>query len=218
MLKLGSLVRPPLRDDYWNNVVALLSMDGANDSTTFTDSSSYAKTITVYGGAKLSTTQQKFGATSGYFDGTNDGISIPITGGLGSGNFTIELWIYSSNLDGYRALFWGSNAYSLLIQDATLTWYHSSTFRCTITAVPLNSWNHIACTRSSGVIRTFLNGVVCATPYTSSYDLNFANWYMGLDSSNSLDYVGYMDEVRITVGTARYTTSFTPPTVPFPTS
>ena len=74
----------------------LLNFDGANNSTTFTDSSSYNHTGTAYGNAKISITQSKFGGSSGYFDGTGDYVQFPYNSifDLSSGDWTLEAWFY----------------------------------------------------------------------------------------------------------------------------
>ena len=53
--------------------VALLHMDGADTSTTFTDES--GKTWTANGNAQIDTAQSVFGGASGLFDGTGDYLS-----------------------------------------------------------------------------------------------------------------------------------------------
>lgn len=53
-------------------VVLQLHFEGANNSTTFTDSSTYGRTATVNGSAKISTTQYRAGSSSGRFDGTTN--------------------------------------------------------------------------------------------------------------------------------------------------
>ena len=108
-------------DPYFNNVVLLLHMNGANSGTTFTDSSSFARTVTTYGDAKTSTTQSKFNGSSGLFDGTTDRLSVPASSdfNMGSGDFTIETWIYPTTLGGTQYLFdsGGNSPTYVRIQD-----------------------------------------------------------------------------------------------------
>jgi hypothetical protein len=70
-------------------------MDGADNSTTFTDSSPTAHTVTRSGDAKISTTQSQFGGASAYFDGTGDYLTVANSEAFnfGSGDFTIDCWI-----------------------------------------------------------------------------------------------------------------------------
>lgn len=59
-------------DTNYQSVALLLHCDGADGSTTFTDSSPSPKTVTAYGDAKISTARSKFGGASGLFDGSGD--------------------------------------------------------------------------------------------------------------------------------------------------
>jgi hypothetical protein len=76
----------------------LLHMDGSNGSTTFTDSSSNALTVTANGNAQISTAQSKFGGASAAFDGDGDFLSIAsnVAFAFGAAAFTIECWAYQS--------------------------------------------------------------------------------------------------------------------------
>ncbi|MDP6925246.1 MAG: hypothetical protein R2568_10385 [Candidatus Scalindua sp.] len=74
------------------NTVLLLHMDGANNSTSFTDSSDNTHSVTAYGNAKMSTSPKKFGTASASFDGSGDYLAVPDSADLnfGSGNFTLD--------------------------------------------------------------------------------------------------------------------------------
>lgn len=81
-------------------------------------------------------------------------------------------------------------------------------------AVSANTWAHIAVTRSSGVIRAFVNGV---QGYSTTDTTNYTASYMNVGGYYSTTYVmlGYIDDLRITKGVARYTSNFQPPQVAF---
>ena len=84
-------------DPFYSAVSMLLPMDGTNGSTTFTDSSLNAITVTAVGNAQVSTTQAKYGGASAYFDGSGDYLDTAGTGiatAFGTGDFTIEFWYY----------------------------------------------------------------------------------------------------------------------------
>ena len=94
-----------------------------------------------------------------------------------------------------------------------------------VTLLPLNQWNHFACTRDgSNVIRMFINGVAAgsatnAINLDSSYGPQGSPWttILGsriLDNNVSSKYTGYISGARIVVGTVLYTSTFTPPTTP----
>ena len=79
--------------------------------------------------------------------------------------------------------------------------------------ITTGSWIHFAFVRTSGVFKTFFNGiqdisVANTTAYNGTYLFIGAWRYSSYD--NSLN--GYLDDVRITKGYARYTSNFTPPT------
>jgi hypothetical protein len=98
-------------------------MDGANGSTTFTDSSPNALTVTAAGNAQISTTQKKYGTGAMYFDGTGDYVA---TGDhadftLGSADFTVDFWFYVSGGAGtVRRLYGQSNSTGTLTTQANL--------------------------------------------------------------------------------------------------
>jgi hypothetical protein len=191
--------------------------------------------ITV-GDVKISTTQSKFGGSSIFFDGNGDGLSFPSIN-LGTGNLTVEWWGYqNSNLtylngDSVYAgdIFAGSSTgalgiftYSASQSVATNIWVYiygvATVFQPSI-SISLNQWNHFALTRASGSWRMFVNGTQVGTTSTTqgSYNLvdNKTIGYRNV-ASNFGYFPGYIDDLRITKGYARYTTTFTPPTSALP--
>jgi len=89
--------------------------------------------------------------------------------------------------------------------------YNSSTVN-----IYAGTWNHIAISVSGTTVYFFLNGVAAGTAsvtlssFTGAGALSVANNNNG---SNAY-FPGYISDVRITPGTAVYTTAFTPPTAP----
>ena len=88
------------------------------------------------------------------------------------------------------------------------------------TLLSANTWYHIAVTRSGNTFRTFVNGVVEKT-YTSSaavFSDATVPYNIGRTAyqSGTFYYNGYMDDLRVTKGYARYTANFTPPTSAHP--
>jgi hypothetical protein len=88
------------------------------------------------------------------------------------------------------------------------------------TAISANTWVHFAATRSGTTVRLFRNGALDGTATISgqagSNSITIGNQAPGLGNNNYL--IGYLDDIRLTKGVARYTTSFTPPTAAFPNS
>jgi hypothetical protein len=81
----------------------------------------------------------------------------------------------------------------------------------------LNTWTHIAFVRSGTTLTCFLNGVSVGTTTTaSSIGSASAGSYIGSSQSGNY-WFGYIDDLRVTKGYARYTSNFTPPTAALPT-
>lgn len=218
-------VWPSSGDSYWSSVSLLLHMDGSNNSTTFTDSSANVFSITAFGDAKISTTQSKFGGSSGAFDGTGDYISTPANSAFafGTGDFTVELWLYVNALSGYKTLI-GTRPTTSQFSDAwsidydgggSLYGYSDNLIANSPGALSTGAWAHIAFTRASGVCRMFKDGTLTGSQAnTQNFTRN--TLYVGAAGNGDGATNVYTDEVRITKGVARYTSSFTAPTSPFP--
>jgi hypothetical protein len=233
---------PDPSDPDFDSVSLLLHGDGTNGSTTFIDSSSNSHTVTPSGNAQISTTQSKFGGASIKFDGSGDYLTIPGSSEFspGSGDFTAETWFYLDanpglSLQYYRRILLSSYSYSGgSITGFTLQLRGTQTAYTFITAndgdtvvsdasvtVSQNVWHHVAFTKSGSDCRIFFNGSqVGATGTYSTFADSSANpLYVGrlnLSTTTGWDFSGYIDDLRITKGVARYTSSFTPPTAPFP--
>jgi len=194
--------------------------------------------LETVGNAQISTTQSKFGGSSMYFDGSGDRLTIPFTNdflelGINGQNFTVEAWIYPTNTmasagqmlskGGGTASWSTSNGaqYQWGIQNSAAYWsWNSSGSALQITNgnVTLNAWQHLAVTYDGTTTRTFLNGVLQATstsPYTAPTTRNLQ--YIGMTQSGGFtqEYYGYIQDLRITKGIARYFSNFTPPTTAF---
>lgn len=229
-----------ITDVYFDNVTLLLNYDN-----TFTDKSSYNQTITTSGNAAISTTQKKFGPSSGFFPNTPGSdleyIYTPISSNnsLGSGDFTLETWVYLIDKDdNYPRLIQGSE--SLDNWNSTSSWtlvpHHLDNgdvpgFAAVnlngnayvveaTTSLSLNVWYHLAVTREGDTFRIFVNGSLEGTSvFSGSIDaLPILYQIGGIDFTNSENTNGYIDDTRITKGVARYTESFTPPSLPLPLS
>lgn len=211
-------------DALFSSVTALLHMDGADASTTFTDTSGSPKTVSVFGNAQVDTAQSKFGGASLMLDGAGDYLQIPGAGGefsFGTGDFTIEGWFLPTTLNSESALMWGSGVgWTLFAYPANqLTWGRTAplggaNLLLSGTVLTTGVWNHIAVTRASGTVTIWINGVSGGTTSdTSNYNAN-GNLQIGRSHTGEW-FNGWIDEVRITKGAARYTAGFTPPTLPF---
>jgi hypothetical protein len=183
--------------------------------------------LETVGNAQISTSVKQFGTGSLAFDGTGDYlVSNAATTDLyafGTGAFTVEMWIYFSSLATSVIMDWrpssGSGAYPLLVTDSnTILWSHTNNTRITSGTVSTGQWYHLAICRSGTDTKMFLNGTQTGSTYSDSTSyLSVAGApRIGIDfPSNSYFLNGYIDDLRITKGVARYTTTFTPPTAAF---
>lgn len=234
---------PPTSDPYWSNVVLLLSGDGANGSTTFTDEASPSRgNATVGGNTQVSTSGPKFGTGSILFDGTGDNLTYSDSPawGFGASPFTIEAWVkFASGVDSDQCIVsqWLTGTFQrawVLQYDGgmatnQLRFSGSSAGTSTDLAVSgnwtptLDTWYHIAVDRSGNVFRLYVDGAMLASTTST---INLFNSDTGLrigniNSSGETNYLnGRIDELRITKGVARYASDsgFSVPTAAFPRS
>ena len=213
-------------DPYYGYTSLLLHMDGTNGSTAFVDSGPNALAVPAVGNAQISTTQSKYGGASAYFDGAGDYINA--TAGnqfqFGTGDFTIEMWVWaSSNTGQYKCLFSnrGVDASSIFLgidPSAKLLYYRGAFLITDSVALDLNQWYHVALVRKGSTITLYKNGV-SAGSVTDATNLTGNTCFVAQESSLASTYFnGYIDDLRVTKGIARYTTTFTPPTAAFPNS
>jgi hypothetical protein len=222
--------QPVPNDPYlYTNTVLLLHGDGTNGSTTIVDSSKVAgspKTVTAVGNTQIITgIADPFGnSTRGIIalDGTGDSLTAPISvSSFGTGDFTVELWIYKNDnvTCGIQEARPGPSA-------APWLWYFNGNKLEIYTGfgiqsantVPTSQWVHIALSRSSGIVRQFINGnKESENTITANFTTTASSTLlMRAVDANSDKFNGYIDEYRVTAGIARYTANFTPPTAPFP--
>lgn len=216
-------------DPNFANVSLLLHMDGTNGSTTFTDKSNNALAVTASGNAQISTTQSKFGGASGSFDGNGDYLTVATNSvfNFGTGDFTVEGWVYLSSVtgdwfiassSGSGGMFFGySNTvspYGWGVGRTAVAWDY-----ITASTATTNTWYHVAVCRSGTSLRIFVNGTQVGTTNTNSQSYNLSTTSMTIGSQGTTYYLnGYIEELRITKGVARYTANFTAPTAAFPDS
>jgi hypothetical protein len=214
---------PTTGDPYWNDVSLLLHMDGSNGSTTFTDSSSNALTVTPSGDAQISTAQSKFGGSSLLLDGSGDYITTSASSALalGTGDFTVEFFVYRTSNNNDQGIFtFGATQSGLFasMDGSTLGVGLLGGDPSAISGgtLSLNTWHHVAITRSSGSLRGFIDGVQFGSTVTETTNLvdNILN--IGYSYTSSYAMIGNLDEFRVTKGIARYTANFTAPTAAFP--
>lgn len=187
--------------------------------------------LETVGNAKISTSVVKYGTSSMYFDGSGD--YLLLQGGqnftFGTGNFTIEMWIYVvSGLNADIVYYDGrptstNGLYNIIYTNSTgkLVYNTNSADRITgTTTLSTGIWYHIALSRSGTNTKLFLNGAQEGSPYTDSNSyIVGANRPVIAGNGYTLGNAplnGYIDDLRITKGVARYVGNFTPPVARMP--
>jgi hypothetical protein len=198
------------------NTSLLLNFDNA----AIYDKNTNTNLITA-GDAKLSSAVTKFNPYSMYFDGTGDYVLISdATDLLLAGDFTVEAWVYATSFSGNPSIFTiGTEGAGRIVfffnSDGKIRFdvHGSSGTTGYTTVVPtINTWNHIAFTRSGSTVRGFVNGALAGTTTSVSTAIwgNATRAVIGADGSLASPLNGYIDDLRITRGVARYTSAFTP--------
>jgi hypothetical protein len=199
-------------------------------AATIIDGSTNAHTITANGDAAVSSFAPFTAGKSVYFDGSGDYLSVADDDTLefGSGNFTIEAWVYPTSIDSSFSVIvnrWDSastKSYLLALTSSAVYFYYSTTgsnqtLRQWSETVPLNQWTHLAVVRNGDNLYLFVNGRIHSTTNTLSGVTLYggtSTTKIGIlgDLNSTTDFTGYISNLRVVKGTAVYTNSFTPPT------
>jgi hypothetical protein len=179
-------------------------------------------TLYAQGNAKLSTAQKKFGTASLILDGTGDYVTHPTAPdfGFGTNDFCLELWVYPTSTGTYRTIFdlrdssGDTGGIILGITDANqLYFYYNGNYRIgPVGTIPQNTWTHVALSRASGTTKAFINGTQVGSNYVDFNNYASRGLRIGADPNGSFAFTGYIDDVRISKGVARYTGTFVAPT------
>lgn len=217
-------------DPYFAYTSLLLHMNGSDGSTVFQDSSDSSMAIYNYGDSQISTVQSKFGGASAYFDGNGDFLYCPDNDevfSFGNGDFTYEFWFRSSSTAPYATLLardYGN--FVVCLNGSTddgapeVYWYYgenSLLFKSNTSGFNNGNWHHYALVRSSGTCRMFIDGIQVASKTGVNTSVATSGIYIGYDPTLQRPaFQGYIDDLRITRGVARYTANFIPPADPHP--
>lgn len=237
------LSRPPVLythgadgiDPYWGNVVLLVDASSYANGSTPSGLDVLGRTPTWLYSAQCKTDQAIFGTSSLYFPGDNSRISFPDSPDWAMGllDFTVEMWVRPDEAAGTeRTMIGQSNVYngyypfsmrrnasgnaSAFITDG------GSIYGAAGGAMSTGAWTHVALTRYGASLYLFLNGVgtLIASGIGSIVVLDSPG-NLTIGSYSDFDatpgkWKGWIDQVRITKGVARYTADFAVPTEKFP--
>lgn len=220
-------------------VKSLLHMNGADGSTTFTDNAlGGTHTWTAYGNAQIDTAQSQFGGASGLFDGSGDYIQTPYSADFdfGTGDFTVDFWVRWNSLPTSgltQALFTiaritdNNNVVALYLSNVsgTLRLYFAAIVGAvTKASYQVNyaftaaTWYHIAVVRHGWDLMIFVNGVMLTLIANTAIlnnsitpAVNEATTIGRYGAYTSYDFNGWIDELRVSKGIARWVSDFTVP-------
>ena len=219
----GAVANLSASDPYWSSVTCMIQF--------YTESKDYKNnhTITLNGGAALSTSIVKFGTKA--LDCTTATMWASISGDSTEDfnpraqDFTYEAWMYFTGTLTVSWKIWGDDAaivdYLNVIVDTThahIVWHPNGDvveFNPSV-VLPSGSWHHIAHTRSGNTQYIFIDGIQ-QTSRENSSNVGAASVGWGLFGDFSVRITtGYIDSFRVTKGVARYTGDFSVPTAAFP--
>lgn len=237
-----------MADQYYNNVVLLVPGIGANNGTTIQDWSKYTydKRISTVTGTSgyTSTSKSKYYGSSLYVDGTNSATvqvrdtavqynngTSSCTCDCGSGDWTVEAWVYLNGAQNLYASLFSNNASvfqtgcryimigSTLVPRIGGNFTGTAVDVVTAPAMSTDVWTHLAFVRSGNNFRIFVNGVSNGTTGSNTYSWDWTSGYSQTgphigrnlwDSTNGV-LKGWIQDFRLTKGVARYWSNFTPP-------
>ena len=224
---------PPTEPLTWvTNTTLLLN----NKYDTYIYDAAAANKLRLEGDTQSTTAQRKFTTSSSVsFDGTGDYAYQENSElfAFGTGDFTVEAWIYYTTFSGsggQAIVSTGTSTSSGTTGHWYLTAYGASDLRfgrhgsaqytSGASSLSTSTWHHLAVAREGTTVRIFVDGTALTTSDTAggvgSYDFNNSSGYLFVGEGASFSPAnGYMQDLRITKGKARYTANFTPPTTEF---
>jgi len=219
------------------NTRLLLNGNGANNAGVFTDSSQYSRTVSGFGSIATYTGVKKYGSASiGASVVSNSATYLQVSDTsqleLGANDFCIEAWVrYTSTVY--------NGAWSPVISDKSATnqfehrfgliggasgiatmWFYYTTDGSTLQSHNSGSFTpgtgsfaHYAVSRSGSNLYFWRDGTQQGSTGTISGTIHqgTGNWRTMGATGVSISFDGYVDDIRVTIGEARYTSSFTPP-------
>jgi len=230
----------PADEPTCEQIKLLIQSDTTNNTDAIEDISANAQAITKHGDVKHSSTESILGASALYFDGNGDYLSINNLNNFGSGDFTIEFWIYqpefSQNnpnnltqvIGQYMATRTYHNIWNVTSSDGGLgiLWNDGSdeegvgsSGSMNDSNFHLNTWTHYAFVRKDAVLSMYSNGQLIDTKAIHTKTINECPLTVGVQMYDETspnygqypdNFRGYLQDLRIS-NKAVYTGCFVPP-------
>ena len=212
-------------DPHFDQVVLLTHLEGQDGATDAMDESNSNHDLVFNGNAQLDTAQSKFGASSALFDGLPESrvtASDSDDWAFGSGEFTAEAWVQFNDVSDYQAIMghWrvsdDERSWLMDFSGPSQLRFQYSTNGSNFTTIGANwsptvgTWYHIAVDRdANSTLRLYVDGnVIINTALSSAFHDSNADFYFGNQ------FHGWIDELRVTKGVARYAGPFANPNTP----
>ena len=217
---------PDAGDPYWSDVSLLINADDeVGGSTNIVDATNKHQ-LTVANGAKVSTLICKYGTGSIDLTGATARVSASSSFNFQPNvDMTVELWAagpasgtnvficFATSASAQNSRWWietVSGCVHFYMSDGSK--YASVTDPATWASYG-DGWHHIAWVNHNGTVSLYIDGQSKGTPATANsavHDTSSMSLNIGAIGT-SYPFGGYIDDVRITEGVARYTSNFTPP-------
>lgn len=207
----------------------LIHSDNLDGHTVFTDSSPGAHPIAASGDVHHETDQARFGASSIYFDGTEDYLEIADSDDwdFTTSDGTIDFWLRivqtgkHHNIIG-QARSYNDGQWAIYVnpsQAVAIGRYGQSEIKSADDTITPDVWYHVAVVRVEADSRTtiYVNGSEVATGTSPEWSssTNTLRIGSGRNDDPTFDVHGYLDEIRVSKGVAVWTADFTPPDLPY---
>jgi hypothetical protein len=190
--------------------------------------------LETVGAAQISTSVVKYGTGSLYMNASTAGTDYFVqpsseSVNFATGNFTIEFWMNPISV----VTSWGSSDLATIMDtDApvgtSVTWWvvhqndasimfatNSAAIVLSSSVLSANVWQHVAIVRNGSTITIYVNGTSAGSATYTNTIGSARRLTIGTQLGSVRWYKGYLDDIRITNGYARYTANFTPPTAAF---
>jgi hypothetical protein len=185
----------------------VLHCNGSNGGTTFTDTSTYARTMTVSGTLITSTSDPKFGSACGLVQASGDMVQSSVVSAIGTGAITVAFWCkptYSGTYGSFFSMgdFNGGGGMQIFVGTSGVAFRTEGTSDLTY-GVSLNdgNWHYVKCYLTAGGSRTkaiMVDGTLGASTATTA-NIGSDNIDIGsiADSGGGFRFSGSFDEVIV---------------------
>ena len=158
---------------------------------------------------------------SARFSGSNN-LSVPNNVALnpGTGDFTIEFWVYLNSTTNNASFYRGNNNGVDIFMNGSgrlaMGQAQVATLITDTVTMTTGAWVHVAVVRISTATKLYKNGVQVGSAGDSNNYVTDSVNYIG--TQGGIRITGFMSNLRVVIGLGVYTGAFTPPTAPLSTT